>query len=125
MVTGIALGVSAPGTVVTLPPGFALHRLVGRVRGIELREGERAEMTAPQADANVILDELEKRLARVVAELARSTSMLTNERFTLKNAVKRMEKLGTDPMLPVLTEVPRLPRALERLNDWLKRSRSP
>jgi valyl-tRNA synthetase len=73
-----------PGALVTLPPGFALHRLVGRVRGIELRDGDRAEMTAPQADANVLHEELEKRLSKVVAELTRSTSMLANERFTSK-----------------------------------------
>jgi valyl-tRNA synthetase len=74
----------APGTVVTLPSGFALHRLVGRVRGIELREGDRAELSAPEADPHVAAAELEKRLATVVAELERSSAMLGNERFTSK-----------------------------------------
>jgi valyl-tRNA synthetase len=74
----------APGTVVTVPPGFALHRLVGRVRGIEVREGSRAELSAPEADPAVAAAELTRRLATIVSELKRSSSMLGNERFTSK-----------------------------------------
>ena len=35
--------------------------------------------------------------------------------FTLRNAVERMERLGTDPVAPVLTELPDLAAVLQRL----------
>jgi len=35
--------------------------------------------------------------------------------FTIKTALDRMERFGTDPMLPVLTETPDLTRVLEQL----------
>jgi bifunctional non-homologous end joining protein LigD len=35
--------------------------------------------------------------------------------FTIKNALDRMERFGTDPMLPVLTESPDLESVLQRL----------
>jgi bifunctional non-homologous end joining protein LigD len=37
--------------------------------------------------------------------------------FNIRNALKRMEKLGRDPMVDVLTEAPDLPAALARLGE--------
>jgi bifunctional non-homologous end joining protein LigD len=42
-------------------------------------------------------------------------------RFTIRNAVARANKLGTDPLLPVLTEKPDLMAALERLRARMSR----
>jgi bifunctional non-homologous end joining protein LigD len=44
---------------------------------------------------------------------------LHNSNFTIANALKRMEKLKEDPVLPVLTAKPHLMRILERLNERL------
>jgi bifunctional non-homologous end joining protein LigD len=38
--------------------------------------------------------------------------------YTIKNALQRMDKLGTDPIRPVLDEVPDLPAALEKLLQY-------
>ncbi len=35
--------------------------------------------------------------------------------FTIKNAIERMERLGTDPVSPVLEGKPDLPAVLQRL----------
>jgi len=63
----------------------------------------------------------------VRAEVAGSVSMplkwtevngrLANERFHLRNAIRRMRRLGTDPLVNVLTDEPDLPRALARLQQ--------
>jgi len=45
---------------------------------------------------------------------------LHNSRFTIANALKRMQKLGHDPVLPVLELKPDLMGVLERLNQRLK-----
>jgi len=45
---------------------------------------------------------------------------LHNSNFTIANALKRMEKLGQDPVLPVLDIKPNLVGVLERLNERLK-----
>ena len=37
--------------------------------------------------------------------------------FTIKTALKRMEKLGRDPLTPVLSESPDLGQALEKLTQ--------
>ena len=42
---------------------------------------------------------------------------LTPRQFTIANALKRMERLGDDPVAPVLTERPDLARALSRLAE--------
>lgn len=42
---------------------------------------------------------------------------LHNSKFTITNALKRMQKLGKDPVAPVLEEKPDLVRVLERLNE--------
>ena len=42
---------------------------------------------------------------------------LHNSRFTIANALKRMQKLGKDPVAPVLEEKSDLVRVLERLNE--------
>jgi bifunctional non-homologous end joining protein LigD len=42
---------------------------------------------------------------------------LHNSNFTIKNALKRMEKMKSDPVAAVLTEKPDLMRILERLNE--------
>ena len=39
--------------------------------------------------------------------------------FTMRNAIDRMEQLGTDPVAPVLREVPDLAGALHRLSELL------
>jgi bifunctional non-homologous end joining protein LigD len=39
--------------------------------------------------------------------------------FTIKTATERMERLGTDPLLPVLTQTPDLARVLENLSRLL------
>ena len=44
---------------------------------------------------------------------------LHNSNFTIANAKKRMEKLGHDPVLPVLETKPDLVHVLERLNERL------
>ena len=44
---------------------------------------------------------------------------LSNERFTLANAVARMKRLGEDPCLGVLGSEVDLPRALARLSERL------
>ena len=44
---------------------------------------------------------------------------LSNERFTLANAVGRMKRLGEDPCAGVLTTEADLPRALARLSERL------
>jgi bifunctional non-homologous end joining protein LigD len=38
-------------------------------------------------------------------------------KFTIRTAIERMQKLGHDPVAPVLTEVPDLGKALERLSS--------
>src|SRR5438105_1775680 len=48
------------------------------------------------------------------------TGKLNNTNFTIANALKRMEKLGHDPVLPVLDLKPNLVGVLERLNERLK-----
>ena len=45
---------------------------------------------------------------------------LHNSKFTIANALKRMQKLGHDPVLPVLERKPDLMGVLERLNERLK-----
>jgi bifunctional non-homologous end joining protein LigD len=40
--------------------------------------------------------------------------------FTIRTALGRMEKLGADPMLPVLTESPDLGRVLAKLAEQMK-----
>jgi DNA primase len=42
---------------------------------------------------------------------------LHNSKFTIANALKRMQKLSKDPVAPVLEEKPDLVRVLERLNE--------
>jgi bifunctional non-homologous end joining protein LigD len=42
---------------------------------------------------------------------------LHNSNFTIKNALKRIEKMKSDPVAAVLTEKPDLMRILERLNE--------
>jgi bifunctional non-homologous end joining protein LigD len=44
---------------------------------------------------------------------------LHNSNFTIANALKRMQRLGHDPVLPVLETKPDLVRVLERLNERL------
>jgi bifunctional non-homologous end joining protein LigD len=44
---------------------------------------------------------------------------LHNSNFTIANALKRMQKLGHDPVLPVLETKPDLVHVLERLNERL------
>jgi len=39
--------------------------------------------------------------------------------YTILNAIERMERLGTDPVAPVLSEIPDLAGALERLSGLL------
>ena len=47
-------------------------------------------------------------------------SGLTNARFTIRNAVARLEKLGTDPLRPVIDLAPDLGAALERLAERMQ-----
>jgi hypothetical protein len=35
--------------------------------------------------------------------------------YTIRSAIERMERLGADPLAPVLSDVPDLKAALERL----------
>jgi len=44
---------------------------------------------------------------------------LHNSNFTITNALKRMNKLGHDPVLAVLETKPDLVHVLERLNERL------
>ena len=44
---------------------------------------------------------------------------LHNSKFTIANALKRMQKLGDDPVRPVLDTKPNLMKILERLNERL------
>ena len=44
---------------------------------------------------------------------------LHNSKFTIANALKRMQKLGNDPVRPVLDTKPNLMKILERLNERL------
>jgi bifunctional non-homologous end joining protein LigD len=44
---------------------------------------------------------------------------LHNSNWTIKNALKRMEKLGEDPVVKVLEVKPKLIGVLERLNEML------
>jgi DNA primase len=39
--------------------------------------------------------------------------------YTIKNAVERMERLGSDPVLPVLADKPDLSRVLERVSGMM------
>ena len=50
-------------------------------------------------------------------EWSEVTARLHNSKFTIANARKRMQKLGKDPVAPVLEEKPDLIRVLERLNE--------
>jgi len=47
------------------------------------------------------------------------TPKLHNTNFTIANALKRMEKLGEDPVVKVLEVKPQLMKVLERLNERL------
>jgi len=47
------------------------------------------------------------------------TAKLDNSKFTIANALKRMQKLGHDPVAPVLEMKPDLVAVLERLNERL------
>jgi len=40
--------------------------------------------------------------------------------FTIRTALDRMEKLGADPMLPVLTDLPDLAAVLGKLAELMK-----
>jgi DNA primase len=40
---------------------------------------------------------------------------LDPKRYTIRNAVERMESMGADPMLPALEQKPDLAAALQRL----------
>jgi bifunctional non-homologous end joining protein LigD len=42
-------------------------------------------------------------------------SSLDPKNFTIKNAIERLERAGTDPVRPVVDEKPNLPRILENL----------
>jgi bifunctional non-homologous end joining protein LigD len=69
----------------------------------------------------------------VRAEVAGSVSMplewtevngrLANERFHLRNAVRRMRRLAAEPLVNVLTDAPDLPRSLARLQQVMGRAR--
>jgi bifunctional non-homologous end joining protein LigD len=50
---------------------------------------------------------------------------LTPRGFAAGDAVARMERLGTDPLAGILTEVPDLPRAFERLEQRLRGAPGP
>jgi bifunctional non-homologous end joining protein LigD len=39
--------------------------------------------------------------------------------YTIKNAVERMERLGSDPVFPVLADKPDLARVLERVSAMM------
>jgi bifunctional non-homologous end joining protein LigD len=45
---------------------------------------------------------------------------LDPKNYTIRNALDRMEKMGEDPVLPVLTEKPKLAKALARLDALVK-----
>jgi bifunctional non-homologous end joining protein LigD len=45
---------------------------------------------------------------------------LDPRKYTIKNALDRMESMGEDPVLPVLTEKPKLARILAKLDAMLK-----
>jgi bifunctional non-homologous end joining protein LigD len=47
---------------------------------------------------------------------------LDHSRFTIANARRRLERLGEDPVKPVLTRVPDLLGALERLDERMRRA---
>ena len=48
------------------------------------------------------------------------TAKLTNERFTIQNAVKRMKRLGEDPCAAVLEVEADLSRALAKLSERMQ-----
>jgi hypothetical protein len=45
---------------------------------------------------------------------------LDPKNYTIKNALDRMESMGEDPVLPVLTDKPKLAKTLARLDALLK-----
>jgi len=47
-------------------------------------------------------------------------SSLDPRAFTIRTALDRMEKLGADPMLPVLEEAPDLASVLAKLAELMK-----
>ena len=49
------------------------------------------------------------------------TARLDPSRFTIRNVPRRAERLGDDPLRPVLARKPDLARALERLRGALER----
>jgi bifunctional non-homologous end joining protein LigD len=53
------------------------------------------------------------------------TPRLDHQRFTIKTALRRLEKLGDDPVRAVLAEVPDLVAALARLDQRMRAPRSP
>jgi hypothetical protein len=50
-------------------------------------------------------------------------STLDPKNFTIRNAIDRLQKLGTDPVRPVIDEKPNLARILENLAElWAQQS---
>ena len=76
-------------------------------------EDEPAE-GSPPADKSPVTRTLDKK--EVEDEVVEA---LNPRDYTMRNALERMERLGADPMSPVLTETPDLSGALARLAGLL------
>ncbi|HYD39837.1 MAG TPA: DNA ligase D [Anaeromyxobacter sp.] len=114
----------------------ALGELLARVLEAELGDISTTARAIPARRGKVYLDYLQNGFGKtIVAPYAVrprpgapvSTPLRWSEvnarldpaRFTIRDARARAEKLGSDPLLPVLTERPDLLRALERLRARL------
>jgi len=110
----------------------ALGELLARIALQRL--GPIATLTRPlgRRAAKVYLDYLQNRRGQLIAaplavrplpgapvsmplDWSEVHARLDPRRFTIRTALPRLERAGRDPLAPVLTEVPDLPRALEAL----------
>jgi bifunctional non-homologous end joining protein LigD len=120
------------GRALTYEQSRTLGELIARVVVAELSDIATIARAVPSRGGKVYVDYLQNGHGRLlvapfsVRPLARApVSMplawrevkrgLANDRFTIANAVARLEKLGADPLRPVLDLTPDLGAALERL----------
>ncbi|MGH7702888.1 MAG: DNA ligase D, partial [Gemmatimonadales bacterium] len=120
------------GRQCTYEQARSLAELLARVVATELPEIATITRAVSQRDGRVYLDFLQNGHGRLLAapfsvrplpgatvsaplQWSEVNSKLDITRFTIKTLPRRMEKLGDDPLLPVLTLAPDLAGALGRL----------
>ncbi|HWO88295.1 MAG TPA: DNA ligase D [Gemmatimonadales bacterium] len=96
-----------------------VHKREGKVYIDYVQNGQGRLLAAPFS-----LRPVPGALVSAPLEWKEVTAKLDLAKFTIRTMPRRMERLGGDPLLPVLEEVPDLPGALQRLHERVQRSKA-